>query len=363
MKHDVEFKGFGSNQSFEPKEGIRNLIENLLTRLEKRAKAFPPEAISARVLVEQNPAHKLYHVSITLDVPQKSLAAKKETHDLEAGIREAIKEIERQLEDHKATLRAEHQWKQSERREEIRQKRSRTPVSELPESFFAVVNPFLNRLTEFVGHAIRFAEERGDLARGQLYPEEIVDDTLLEAYAEFVTNRMPGNIQAWLIRLSTKKLAAEIKHNKFDLERTVHIEKDIPETPPREEVTRLGEDLQYFYQPDEDLKMEDIVPDIEVPTPEQEAQQKELRQCVRSAFDTMPADWRRVILLHYIQGLNGAKLAETVGKAEPEIQSMLEHGRDYLRQKLIESGCTLKAVESQESLHTTAEATSKKLVG
>jgi hypothetical protein len=40
MKHDVEFKGFGSNQTLEPKEKIRDLIKNLLTRLEKRAKAF-----------------------------------------------------------------------------------------------------------------------------------------------------------------------------------------------------------------------------------------------------------------------------------------------------------------------------------
>ena len=109
--------------------------------------------------------------------------------------------------------------------------------------------------------------------------------------------------------------------------------------------------------------MEDIVPDIEVPTPEQEVEREELRQCVRGAFNTMPADWRRVLLLHFIQGLTAAKVAERVGKTEPEIERILDDGREYLRQRLIATGCTFKAVDSEESLRTEVEATSKKLVG
>jgi RNA polymerase sigma factor (sigma-70 family) len=363
MKHQVEFKGLGPSESFEPKEGIRELIEKLLARLEKRAKSFSPDVLSARVMVEQNPAHKLYHVSITLEMPEKTLAAKKETHDLEAGIRETFNEIQRQLEDHKATLRGEPHWKQLERREQIRHMKSRTPISELPETFFEIVNPYVGRLKEFVSHVIGFAEARGDLARGQLTVDDVVDATLVDAYGEYLMNPTPGNIQAWLIRLATKQVAAEIKRTQFDRDRMVHIETKIPETPPREEVSWLGEEIMDFYQPDEDLKMEDIVPDIEVPTPEQEVEREELRQCVRTTFNTMPADWRRVLLLHYIQGLTVAKMAERAGKTEPEIERILNDGREYLRQRLIATGCTFRAVDSEESLRTEVEATSKKLVG
>jgi RNA polymerase sigma factor (sigma-70 family) len=363
MKHHVEFKGFGPSDSSEPKGGVRELIERLLARLEKRAKSFSPDVLFARVMVEQKPAHKLYHVSITFEMPEKTLAAKKETYDLEAGIREAFNEIQRQLEDHKATLRGEPHWKQLERRGQIHHMRSHTPVSEVSEAFFAVVNPYVSRLKEFVSHVIGFAEARGDLARGQLTVDDVVDETLLEAYGEFLRNPTPGNIQAWLIRLATKQVAAEIKRTKFDRDRTVHIEKKLPETPPREEVSTLGDEILDFYQPDEDLKMEDIVPDLEVPTPEQELEREELRQCVRTAFNTMPAESRRVLLLHYIQGLSEAKLAKTVGKGEPEIKRILDSGREYLRRRLIESGCTLRAVDSEASLRTEVEATSKKLVG
>jgi RNA polymerase sigma factor (sigma-70 family) len=357
MKHNIEFKGFVEN------EGVRGLIEKLLERIEKRAKTFPPDALSARVMLELNPAHKLYHVSIKLEVPEKTLTAKKETHDLEAGIREAFDEIQRQLEDHKATLRGEPHWKQSERRGQIRHSKSHTPVSELPESFFAIVNPYLSRLKEFVGHVIGFAESRGDLAKGQLTIDDVVDATLVDAYREYLMNPTPGNIQAWLIRLATKQIAAEIKRTRFDRDRTVHLEKKVPETPPREEVSWLGEEIMDFYQPDEDLKMVDIVADIEVPTPEQEVERQELRQCVRKAFNAMPAESRRVLLLHYIQGLTIKELAARDGKPEPEIQRILDSGRKYLRQRLIDSGCTFGAVDSEESLRTEVEATSKKLVG
>lgn len=363
MKHNIEFRNFGPDKTLEPKDGIRKLIEDLLARLEKRAKAFASDALSARVMVDQNPAHKLFHISVTIEVPEKTLAAKKETHDLEAGIREAFVEIQRQLEDYKATVRAESQWKQVKRRDQLRYQRARIPASELSEVFFEVVNPYLNRLKEFVSHVIGFAEARGDLARGQLTLDDVVDAVLVEAYGEFLMNPTPGNVQAWLIRLATKQLAAEIRRTKFDRERNLHIETRVPETPPREEVSTLGDEILDFYQPDEDLKVEDIVPQIEVSTPEGKVEKEELRACVRMVLETMPADSRRILLLRYVQGLDEAKVAKMVGRTETEVQQLIGEGGEYLRERLIESGCTIRAIESEESLRTAVAATSKKLVG
>lgn len=40
--------------------------------------------------MEEVPVHKLYRVSITLEVPQKALAAKEDSHDANAAIRAAL---------------------------------------------------------------------------------------------------------------------------------------------------------------------------------------------------------------------------------------------------------------------------------
>jgi hypothetical protein len=72
--------------------------------------------------------------------------------------------------------------------------KSRTPISELPETFFEIVNPYVGRLKEFVSHVIGFAEARGDLARGQLTVDNVVDATLVDAYALKV---QPVAISRW----------------------------------------------------------------------------------------------------------------------------------------------------------------------
>src|ERR1700730_4785452 len=114
MQHAVEFK------NVEPTPDIKNRIETLVARTRKKAHSFAPEPVFLRCAVEQVPVHKLFRVSITLDVPQKTLAAKEEAHDADAAIRAAFEEVERQLDAYKASLRGEQWWKQTHKRKELR---------------------------------------------------------------------------------------------------------------------------------------------------------------------------------------------------------------------------------------------------
>ena len=111
MNHNVEYR------NFDPTERINSLIESLITKLEKRARNFAPDAVFLRISIEENQARTLYHASITLDVPGKTLATKDERHELEAGIKGAFAQIEGQLQEHKARLRGEHLRNRNSRRE------------------------------------------------------------------------------------------------------------------------------------------------------------------------------------------------------------------------------------------------------
>jgi len=108
----------------------------------------------------------------------------------------------------------------------------------------------------------------------------------------------------------------------------------------------LGEEILEFYQPDEDLKLEDIFPDVDISTPERMAAAKEeLLRCVNAALARMPRAWRRALRLRHGEGLTGEELAEALEKAEPEIERILEYARQHLRQSLLEAGCTLSSRE------------------
>jgi RNA polymerase sigma factor (sigma-70 family) len=203
----------------------------------------------------------------------------------------------------------------------------------------SLVGQHLDRLYRFVLHELGYLQAVGDVMPGELTPEDVVDATLLRAYRELVKVPPGREIGGRLIQLAIEQLEADVKRLKSERDRTVHIEQGVPETPPAEQVSTLGDEILDFYEPDEDLKLEDIIADLSIPTPEQEAEIRELRRCVRMALTGLPREWRRALLLCHVEGLTGAELARSMGRAEPETERILEHAREYLRQRLLEAGC------------------------
>jgi RNA polymerase sigma factor (sigma-70 family) len=197
------------------------------------------------------------------------------------------------------------------------------------EMFFSVVGRHLKGLHHFVRHELAYRESVGDLPRGDVLAEDVVDAVLLRAYREFVDRPPERKIRSWLVRLARAQLAEEVRRRTTERERTVRIEEDVPETPPNEAVSTLGDEILDFYEPDEDLKLGDVIPDLDLPTPEEEAEVNELRRCVSAAVAGLPRQWR-VILLRHAQGLTNPA---------PDVQRILELARAYLRQRLLESGC------------------------
>ena len=209
--------------------------------------------------------------------------------------------------------------------------------------FFSLVGRYLDNLYHFVRHQVAHAEAVGDLRPGELNTEDVVDAVLLRAHREFVKAPPDGPLRRWLFRIARAQVAAEIQDQKAWRQRTpLHTEDDAPETPPEEAVSTLGDEILDFYEPDEDLKLEDVIADMFVMTPEEEAETRELRSCVEDAVAGMPGRWRRAVRLRYVDGHGVAEIAKALGVSEAETRRLLEHARHFLRQRLVESGCVLK---------------------
>ena len=298
MKHNIELKGFEATGE------VQKLVDRLIERVGERTRNFSPDEVFLRLAIGFDSPRKRYHISLTLEVPGKTLAAKLDTHDLEAGLHRTFTEIENQLGDHKAALRGERLWKRLARRNELRQAKGQSPSPDAGdhEAIFQLIRPHLERLSDFVSHELAYVEANGDLAPGELTTDDVVDAVVLRAYDELAKDPARGDLRRWLLQLALQQIESEVKRLKRDHRKTVSLEQGIPLTPAAEEVTRLGEEILEFYQPDEVLKMEDIVPDLQVPSPEQELETKELRQCVTSAVESLPKQWRRVVLLRYVKG-------------------------------------------------------------
>ena len=109
MQRIIELKHVG------PKALVRNLLEELIGRLEEKLRPFASDATSVHVVFEVNGSHKLYRTSLTCHVPGHVVAAHEEDHDAGASIRAAFAEMERRLEKQKAIARHEHELRRSKR--------------------------------------------------------------------------------------------------------------------------------------------------------------------------------------------------------------------------------------------------------
>jgi RNA polymerase sigma factor (sigma-70 family) len=215
--------------------------------------------------------------------------------------------------------------------------------------FFERIAGHLEHVCEFVRHQIAYAEATGDLTPGELTPDEAVDEVLLRAYREFDAEWDEGRLRARLVELARETVAAAVKRSRAWHRRTpARIETDIPDVPPSEWVTTLGEERLEFYEPDEDLKLEDVLPDLEMPTPEDVAATRELRECISAALKALPREWRRAVLLRGVEGLHGTQLAKALGKTPPETHRLLDHARHDLRQRLLEAGCRFKTGNARD---------------
>jgi DNA-directed RNA polymerase specialized sigma24 family protein len=118
----------------------------------------------------------------------------------------------------------------------------------------------------------------------------------------------------------------------------VQIEEDVLETPPAEEVSTLGDEILDFYQPDEDLKLEDLIADLDVLSPEQAMGLKELQSQVQTELNGLPRKWKRALVLRYVDGLTGPDLASALGVKAAEAERTLKYAGACLRERLLEAG-------------------------
>jgi RNA polymerase sigma factor (sigma-70 family) len=209
------------------------------------------------------------------------------------------------------------------------------------QAFFAQVSRYMRGLYRYAQHLLNYYRALGDLPPNHLDVEDIVDTAVLGAYRQLGKGSANRDLRKRLMEIARTYVKNEVARITAHSELTVSKEEDVREIPPEEEVYQEGEQMYDFFDPDEDLKVEDVVPDLYVPTPEEAVERAELQQCVKVALAGMPEEWRRALVLRFTRGLKGPALAHAIGKPAPETSRLIEHARAYLRQKLKESGCSI----------------------
>jgi len=140
--------------------------------------------------------------------------------------------------------------------------------------------------------------------------DDATQDAFIAAYRKLNTYR-GGSFRAWLLRIVTNICYDELRRRKRHP--TTHLE---PLDDSGEEI----ESPNWIADPTE--------------SPEETAERSELGRAIQRCIDDLPPDFRVVVTLVDIQGLDYAEVAEVVGKPLGTVKSRLARARTRLRQCL-----------------------------
>jgi RNA polymerase sigma factor (sigma-70 family) len=107
------------------------------------------------------------------------------------------------------------------------------------------------------------------------------------------------------------------------------------------------EGLFDFYQPDEVVRWEDLVPASERSTPEQVVERQERQRTINQMLAHLPKEWRLALVLHEVEGCSIAETAHMLGITESNAKEALDSARAFLRQQLAERYPSQMATRSE----------------
>ena len=147
--------------------------------------------------------------------------------------------------------------------------------------------------------------------RGKLDPADVVQQTLLRAYAALpeVRARSPEALAAWLRKILARTLADTVKHYHRD-RRDVNLERSL-----QADLDRSSSGLVGWLAADQT-------------SPSLAAQRNEELLRLADALADLPEPQREVVILKHLRGQTLRQIADHLGRSVPSVASLLRRGLD-----------------------------------
>ncbi len=138
---------------------------------------------------------------------------------------------------------------------------------------------------------------------------EALQDTFLRAYRFIPKFQFKSNFYTWLYRIATNISLTRLRRRKTGS--TVSLDEPVKDS--------------------DDLAVD--IPDRRL-TPEEAFQQKLLRERLQSAVESLPEQYRAVVVLRDLEGLSNEEVSRVLKISVAAVKSRLHRGRLALREKL-----------------------------
>lgn len=308
----------------------QKIIDRSVDKLAKRLKRYHPDASHLTIRFSKDGKND-YLCTLELKVLHKTLVGKKEHPDLTNAFREAYNALIKEFEKYRLKI---NKSLRSRKKAKIEIEAPEEQVRDWRMIFQEAVERKLEALHRLARHLLLHHQLTGMLEPGEILPDDIVEETIIRVYQKFPEVTDSKDVEIELMREIfpvAEELVKETLRTRVD---TISIEEPASAIPEEEEVTTLGEEILYFYEPDEALQVEDIIEDPSAITPEQVVESEELQKLLYSLLSKLPDDQREVFTLVNIEGVNVEEASMALKKSPDEISDLLAKAEEELAKQL-----------------------------
>ncbi len=313
-------------------------LEHKIKNIQKRFKRYHPDASHLTIRLSRNNKKDLFICSLELNVFNKILYAKKYHSTILSAIKQSFEAIIRSFEKYRLKinkcLQSKKKHNHSTSNFNFLSAEKTIKDTEWKKLFHDTVQKKLNQLFRLVRHEIIHLQLVGKREPGELLPQDVIDETILRVYRSGEKNMTESEIEYALIR--TIYEVTSVLSNQLDerREKEISFDKQIEEISEKDKVSTLGEEMLYFYEPDEVLRVEDIVTQDGSMGFEDTVEEDEIQKKLYQIINRFPASVRKVFILLYIEEYYEEEVALLLNKSLKEIKALKKQASERLAELL-----------------------------
>ncbi|MGB9772558.1 MAG: HPF/RaiA family ribosome-associated protein [Bacteroidota bacterium] len=329
---------------------LKKLIDRKVGKLNQRfesAYGGHGDALKLTVALTRSLHRNQYVAELTLKVPRKVFHAEKATDDPISAVTSSFDALIRDAERYKfminRSLRAKRMRLRATQRSVLTTEEE-TASQEMSENarqkvFSDAVRNRLASLYNFARREVLHHQLSGDLEPGDISPIELVNEAIVNVFEKSRSTFSEKEIEHLLYKEVWDILQREIDEVKASRAQSTSVEKIVENMPVEEEPAAggfSGDELFEYWEPEEVLHLEDVLPESTFPTQEQILEDGELQNLLVHALVRLPEIERRAFVLSDVEGFQLEEIALILSVRIEEIEDIVNAAREKVKKELME---------------------------
>ncbi len=301
------------------------LVDRHAAKIRKMLGTFAKDSMDLDVTLEKLSRGNQYQTSLVLTLPQQTIKVEDIQDNPTSSMVNSFDELKRRVKRFKSRLTRERLW----RREAAAAAPggATAPAGVRPWEVESEANEHLEKVENYLRREIYHQVLLGTMPPGVIEAQALADEVFVEVTSNYRYKPDGLTTEQWMFQVARRILKERLEE--------LEAHRDEPHVEEEAATQRRWDDEDFnFYQPDETLRVEDLLRDGQGANPEELLAREETVDRLQRAVAGLAPELRESFILFVLEGFTSDEVAMMTGKAPSQVVSEVEQAREILRREL-----------------------------